>query len=99
MAGTALITYISSLCSPAFRATATQYALLSSITLLGRTVVASSGGWLSLKMGWAWFFVMTSVVGLPALLLFPWAARRDNLHEQTPLLESARAKREDSAQV
>ena len=53
MAGTALITYISSLCSPAFTATATQYALLSSITLLGRTVVASSGGWLSEKMGWA----------------------------------------------
>ena len=58
MAGTALITYISSLCSPAFTATATQYALLSSITLLGRTVVASSGGWLSEKMGWPWFFVI-----------------------------------------
>ena len=42
MAGTALITYLSSLCSPAF--TATQYALLSSLALLGRTVVASSGG-------------------------------------------------------
>ncbi len=52
MAGTALITYISSLCSPGFTATATQYALLSSITLLGRTVVAGSGGWLSEKMGW-----------------------------------------------
>ena len=95
MAGTALITYISSLCSPAFTATATQYALLSSITLLGRTVVASSGGWLSEKMGWAWFFAMTSVVGLPALLLFPWVARRNDLNEGKPALDSAGAEPED----
>jgi MFS transporter, PAT family, beta-lactamase induction signal transducer AmpG len=95
MAGTALITYISSLCSPAFTATATQYALLSSITLLGRTVVASSGGWLSEKMGWPWFFVMTSVVGLPALLLFPLVTGRNNLNDGRPALDSAKAEPED----
>lgn len=95
MAGTALITYISSLCSPGFTATATQYALLSSITLLGRTVVASSGGWLSEKMGWPWFFAMTSVVGLPALLLFPLVIRRNNLNEGRPPLDSAGAEPED----
>src|SRR5580692_9293464 len=95
MAGTALITYISSLCSPGFTATATQYALLSSITLLGRNVVASSGGWLSEKMGWPWFFVMTSVVGLPALLLFPLVARRNNLNDGRPALDSAKAEPED----
>jgi PAT family beta-lactamase induction signal transducer AmpG len=95
MAGTALITYISSLCSPGFTATATQYALLSSITLLGRTVVGSSGGWLSEKMGWPWFFVMTSVVGLPALLLFPLVIRRNSLNEGRPALDSAAAEPED----
>ena len=95
MAGTALITYISRLCSPAFTATATQYALLSSITLLGRTVVASSGGWLSEKMGWPWFFVMTSVVGLPALLLFPWVVRRHDLNGGKPALDGAQAEPED----
>ncbi len=89
MAGTALITYISSLCSPGFTATATQYALLSSITLLGRTVVAGSGGWLSEKMGWPWFFVMTSVVGLPALLLFPLVIRRNDLNGGRPVVGSA----------
>ena len=77
MAGTALVTYISSLCSPAF--TATQYALLSSLALLARNVVASSGGVLSEKIGWAWFFLLTSVVGLPALLLFFWVGPRDDL--------------------
>ncbi len=76
MAGTALVTYLSSLCSRAF--TATQYALLSSITLLGRTVVASSGGVLSETFGWAWFFLLTSFVGLPAIVLFIWIGPRDD---------------------
>ncbi len=76
MAGTALITYLSSLCSPAF--TATQYALLSSITLLGRTVVASSGGAFSEKIGWVQFFLLTSVVGLPFIILFLWVGPRDD---------------------
>jgi PAT family beta-lactamase induction signal transducer AmpG len=77
MAGTALITYISSLCSPAF--TATQYALLSSLALLGRTVVASSGGALSEKIGWVRFFALTSIVALPAIALFIWIGPRDEV--------------------
>jgi PAT family beta-lactamase induction signal transducer AmpG len=76
MAGTALITYLSSLCSPAF--TATQYALLSSLALLGRTVVASSGGVLSERFGWARFFLLTTVVALPAIVLFIWIGPRDD---------------------
>jgi PAT family beta-lactamase induction signal transducer AmpG len=76
MAGTAMITYISSLCSPAF--TATQYALLSSLALLGRTVVASSGGALSEKIGWVRFFLLTTVVALPAIVLFVWIGPRDD---------------------
>src|SRR5580698_1606874 len=77
MAGTALVTYLSSLCSPAF--TATQYALLASLALLGRTVVASSGGVLSEKIGWERFFLLTCVVTLPAILLFIWIGPRDDL--------------------
>jgi PAT family beta-lactamase induction signal transducer AmpG len=97
MAGTALVTYLSSLCSRAF--TATQYALLSSITLLGRTVVASSGGVLSEKFGWAWFFLLTSIVGLPAIVLFIWIGPRDDFRnnqlERAP--KSTDDRREDPA--
>ena len=75
MAGTALITYLSSLCSPGF--TATQFALLSALASLGRTVVASSGGVLSERMGWVNFFLLTSVVALPAILLIIWVGPRD----------------------
>ncbi len=76
MAGTALITYLSSLCSPAF--TATQFALLSALASVGRTVVASSGGILSEKMGWVRFFLLTSAVALPAIILFIWIGPCDD---------------------
>ena len=74
MAGAALVAYLSSLCSPAF--TATQYALLSSLASVGRTLFASSGGVLADALGWVPFFLLTTVVTVPALLLFGWIARR-----------------------
>jgi PAT family beta-lactamase induction signal transducer AmpG len=75
MAGTALVAYLSGLCSPAF--TATQYALLSSLSAVGRTMVASSGGLLADRLGWVPFFLVTTVATIPALLLLVWIARRD----------------------
>jgi PAT family beta-lactamase induction signal transducer AmpG len=74
MAGAALIAYLSSLCSPAF--TATQYALLSSLASVGRTMFASTGGVLADALGWVPFFLLTTVVTVPALLLLAWMARR-----------------------
>ncbi len=74
MAGAALISYLSSLCSPAF--TATQFALLSSLASVGRTLVASSGGVLAERLGWPLFFLLTTVVTVPALLLLLWISRR-----------------------
>jgi PAT family beta-lactamase induction signal transducer AmpG len=95
MAGTALVTYLSSLCSPAF--TATQYALLGSLASLGRTVVASSGGVLSEKIGWVRFFLLTSIVGLPVLILFLWTVPRDDFgnHQLKPALKGADGGPED----
>jgi PAT family beta-lactamase induction signal transducer AmpG len=74
MAGAALVAYLSDLCSPDF--TATQYALLSSLAAVGRTLIASSGGILAEELGWVRFFLATTVVTLPALLLLAWIARR-----------------------
>jgi len=82
MAGTALVGYISSLCSPAF--TATQYALLASAAVLGRTVVASTGGALSVAIGWVPFFLLTTVASLPALLLLAWIERRGATQSDRP---------------
>ncbi len=75
MAGAALVAYLSNLCSLAF--TATQYALLSSLTAVGRTLLASSAGLLAQSFGWVPFFLLTTVVTLPALLLLVWIGRQD----------------------
>ncbi len=76
MAGTALVSYLSSLCSPAF--TATQYALLSSLASVGRTLVASSGGVLAEKLGWVPFFLLTTAAAVPALVLLIWIGPHDD---------------------
>lgn len=81
MAGAALIAYLSSLCSPGF--TATQYALLSSLASVGRTMFASTGGVLADALGWVPFFLLTTVVTVPALLLFAWMARREPVPAST----------------
>ena len=74
MAGAALVAYLSNLCSPAF--TATQYALLSSLAAVGRTLVASTGGVMADHFGWVPFFLLTTVATVPALLLLGWIAGR-----------------------
>jgi PAT family beta-lactamase induction signal transducer AmpG len=70
----AFVAYMSELCSREF--TATQYALLSSLAAIGRTTLASSGGWLSERLGWEPFFVLATFAGLPSLLLLLWMMRR-----------------------
>jgi PAT family beta-lactamase induction signal transducer AmpG len=66
-AGTALIAYMSSLTSTAF--TATQYALFSSFyTIPGRFLGGFSGAMVDAS-SYFWFFVITAVMGVPAVLL------------------------------
>ncbi|MGA2409885.1 MAG: MFS transporter, partial [Candidatus Binataceae bacterium] len=83
MAGAALVAYLSGLCSAQY--TATQYALLSSLAAVGRTLLASSGGVIAERLGWVRFFFVTTVVTLPALVLLIWMARRDVTQLPPPL--------------
>jgi MFS family permease len=69
----AFVAYLSSLCSRAF--TATQYALLTSLMAVGRTMLSSGGGWLADHMNWASFFVLTTLLAVPGLLLLLWLSR------------------------
>jgi PAT family beta-lactamase induction signal transducer AmpG len=75
MAGAALVAYLSSLCSPEF--TATQYALLSSLTFLGAKIFGASSGVLADAVGWVPFFLITTAASVPALLLLVWIMRRE----------------------
>lgn len=70
----AFVAYLSGLCSRAF--TGTQFALLTSMMAVGRTVLSSGGGWLADHMDWVSFFVLTAGLAIPGLLLLFWLARR-----------------------
>jgi PAT family beta-lactamase induction signal transducer AmpG len=75
VAGTALIAYLSSLTSPAY--TATQYALFSSAYALPGKLLMGGSGFVVDQVGYPWFFVYTSMLGLPALVLL-WLVVRES---------------------
>ncbi len=67
VAGTALIAYLSSLTSATY--TATQYALFSSVYALPGKLLMGTSGFVVDAVGYPWFFVYTSSLGLPALVM------------------------------
>ncbi len=67
MSTTAFVAYISSLCNTAY--TATQYALLSSFMSLARDLLASTSGALVKVVGWQDFFIITTLMALPGVII------------------------------
>ncbi|MEO9946646.1 MFS transporter [Paraglaciecola sp.] len=63
----ALVAFISLLCNRAF--SATQYALMVSLGVLGRTVLASGSGYIVdwMNGNWSLFFILTAVMVTPSL--------------------------------
>ncbi|WP_294302886.1 MFS transporter [uncultured Sphingomonas sp.] len=64
---TVFVTYLSGLSNLAF--TATQFALLSSFAAVGRTWLSAPAGIAAEQLGWVGFWILTTVVALPGLLL------------------------------
>ncbi len=67
------------------RRAATEYAVLSSIFALSRAVAGWAGGYGAENLGYADFFILTFLLGLPAYLLLPWVKKMleyaDNWHD------------------
>jgi PAT family beta-lactamase induction signal transducer AmpG len=74
VAGTALIAYLSGLTSASY--TATQYALFSSMYALPGKLLMGGSGFVVDAVGYPWFFVYTSLLGVPALVLLYFLARQ-----------------------
>ena len=62
----AIVAYISNLSKN--RYAATYYAILTSITAIGRTIISSSSGFLAEYIGWNNFFVVSSLLSIPSLI-------------------------------
>jgi PAT family beta-lactamase induction signal transducer AmpG len=74
--GAAFVALLMSLCNPRF--SATQYALLSGVYALSRSILSGPAGFLAEGVGWSSFFLLTALASLPAFLLMtrltPWNA-------------------------
>lgn len=77
------VAYLSSLCRDA-RHTATQFALLSALAAIGRTVLSASAGFIAAAVGWAVFFGITALAAVPTLALL-WHLQRKGHFATRPL--------------
>jgi PAT family beta-lactamase induction signal transducer AmpG len=74
MVTAAFLALLMSLCNPRF--SATQYALLSGVYALSRSVLSAPAGFLAQAVGWSHFFALTLAAAVPSFLLLavlaPW---------------------------
>jgi PAT family beta-lactamase induction signal transducer AmpG len=77
------VAYLSALCRNPLH-TATQYALLTALAAVGRTYLSSGAGFVAQSTGWAWFYIICVLAGLPSLLLLAWLQRRGHFKALAP---------------
>jgi MFS transporter, PAT family, beta-lactamase induction signal transducer AmpG len=70
MGTAAFVAFLMALCNHRF--TATQFALLSAFASIGRVWVGPLAGVLAESIGWPTFFVVSTVLALPALAMLWW---------------------------
>ncbi len=74
MGSAAFVAYLSLLCNT--RYTGTQYALFSSFMAVGRTWLSASSGYVADQTDWVSFFIISTVVALPGLIMAVWMVKR-----------------------
>lgn len=67
----AFVAYFMTICEP--RYAAAQYAILSGLMYLAGSLVGSTSGVLVESLGYPGFFLLSILVGIPPLLVLPWA--------------------------
>ena len=75
--GVTVVAYLSALCN--LRFTASQYALLSALaSIAGRVLTGTTAGWLIDVIGYVNFYLLTTAVAFPGVILF-WLMMRSGL--------------------
>lgn len=75
-----LVAYLSALCDNPLH-TATQYALLTALTALGRTMFAAGSGYLADATGWAGYFALCAASAIPSFVLLAYLQRCGHFHD------------------
>lgn len=73
LATIAFVVFLMNLCDR--RYTATQYALFSAIASIGRIFIGPISAVIVNKVGWADFYILSSLIGLPSLGILWWLQR------------------------
>lgn len=69
------VAYMSALCQSPLH-TATQYALLTALSAVGRTYLSAGAGYVAEKSGWPLFFIISAATSLPSFALLLWLQQR-----------------------
>jgi PAT family beta-lactamase induction signal transducer AmpG len=77
------VAYLSALCGNPLH-TATQYALLTALTALGRNVLAGGSGYLAEATGWFGYFLVCAVSAIPSFILLAYLQRRGHFETLEP---------------
>ncbi len=80
LAGAAFIAFLSSLTSVSF--TAVQYAIFSSLMTLVPKILGGYSGTIVTSIGYPNFFIMTTLIGIPVLILVWWVAKLLGEHQK-----------------
>jgi PAT family beta-lactamase induction signal transducer AmpG len=76
----AMIVFLMSLCDQ--RYTATQYAIFSALSAIGRVFVGPGAAAMVNHFGWATFYFLTFLIGMPPLVLLWWMRDRENFSSE-----------------
>ncbi len=77
------IAYLSALCQSPLH-TATQFALLTALAAVGRTYMSATSGFIAKEAGWFWFFAISAVAAVPAIVLLWWLQARGHFEKLGP---------------
>jgi PAT family beta-lactamase induction signal transducer AmpG len=94
--GAAFVAYMSLLCGNR-NYTATQYALLSSLSNQARISLSAPAGFAVAAFGWVWYYIIATLLALPGLILLWWLIRREARRRPAPT--DPRTTRELAAQL
>ena len=90
--GVAVVAYLSALCNLSF--TATQFALLSAAaSVVGRFITGTTAGSLIETLGYVNFYLLTTAIALPGVVLFAWMVKRGLIDDSIAEVDARKAEK------
>lgn len=87
LSAVAFVAFLMMLCNK--RYTATQYALFSALSAVGRVFIGPLAGMVVKQSGWVDFYLLSIVIGLPSLAVLWWLRHRLDWCYDVPVNEAA----------